>query len=176
MTAFLIVAGIGLAMLVISGIVGEFLELLDFVDLGVSSLALSLALLTFGSAGALATTLGVGTLPAIAIALASGAAFAVGGQKFVNHLVASDDGDAAYELKGLLGKSTSTIGPNGGEVRLSDPRELETRLAWSDEVIEPGTAIEVIEYGEGRVKVATTRNDAHLKLPSPYGEPTPLAE
>ena len=154
MTGFLIIGGIGLVVLVASLVFGELFDLPDIGDVGISSTALAAALTTLGTVGVLATSLGASTGVAIGAAAVAGAAAAFAAQKAINALVRSSDGDTSHELVGLEGSLTATTTPASGQVRLDDPREVESRLAWSDTELPPGTRVRVVASAGSRVKVA----------------------
>ena len=58
---------------------------------------------------------------------------------------------------GAQGSVTSGVDRGHGEVSLDAATELETRLAFSDEPIEQGTRIVVVEQHGARVKVEPVR-------------------
>ncbi|WP_164737243.1 NfeD family protein [Georgenia sp. SYP-B2076] len=153
MTAFLIIGGIGLLVLVVSLTVGEIFDAFDSLEVGLSSSALGAALTTLGTVGVLATSLGASALVAALVAVAAGAVAAFIVQKAITALVRSGDGDTSYDVVGLEGSLTATTGPASGQVRLDDPREVESRLAWSDTELAPGTRVRVVSRAGARVKV-----------------------
>lgn len=162
MLIFAIVGAVGLILLIIS----SFLDgIFDFVDFGVSSIALSLALLFFGGTGLLFTNFNFGLIATLIFSLVAAILVAVFAQAIINHLIQTEDGATTYDLAGLTGVATSKITDNSGEVSLYDPREVESRLAWSEMPLEAGTKIRVVARSGSRVKVEEDK-----PIPdSPYG-------
>ena len=73
-------------------------------------------------------------------------------QLVITRLASSED-PPPPPLEGAFGVATATTGPDGGEVRLDGVRDLENRLAWSDEQIEAGTRVVVHAVSGSRVHV-----------------------
>jgi membrane-bound ClpP family serine protease len=151
-TVFLVVGGAGLLLLVLSMVLGDIFESFDIGDGAISGLALGIGLVVFGASGviALAADLGTGWAYALAAALAVAAVFLA--QLVVRKLAASED-PPPPPLEGAFGVTTATTDPSGGEVRLEGVRDLESRLAWSDEPIPPGVRILVVGSSGSRVHV-----------------------
>jgi membrane protein implicated in regulation of membrane protease activity len=152
MLPFLIVGGVGLAVLLISLLVGDLFDHFEIGDGAISGTALGIAAVVFGVAGVL--TVQSGLAPAWAYGLA--ALFAVVAYVLavivVRRLTKSSDGVPASAV-GLTGVSTSPVSPSGGEVSLDGPGEIERRLAYSDEPIGSGLRVRVVEHSGTRVKV-----------------------
>lgn len=149
---FLIVGGLGLAFLVVSLVLGDVFDHFDIGDGAISGTALSVGLVVFGAAGAIAASLGwelvwayvlAGVLAAIAYAFSALA---------VRSLTRSSDGVPQSAL-GLTGVTKSSVSSAGGEVSLDGPGELERRLAYSDAPIAEGVRVRVVEHAGTRVKV-----------------------
>ena len=150
MVVFIVIGGVGLAVLLLSLVLGD---LVDLGDGDVSGTSLGAGAVTFGAIGTIVTVNG---LPVVWAYVAS-AVFAVlvmlGVQRLVRRLRETEDG-IAYTTVGISGVVTATVVPNGaGEVSLDDPRELERRLAWADTEIPAGARIVVVEQAGSRVKV-----------------------
>ncbi|MFB7894344.1 hypothetical protein ACFC1I_19235 [Microbacterium sp. NPDC056044] len=152
MLPFLIVGGIGLAVLLISLIVGDIFDHFDIGDGAISGTALGIAAVVFGASGALTTTNGLDTVWAYVLAAVLAVIAYVIAVLFVKRLTKSSDGVPASAL-GLSGVTRSTVSPAGGEVSLDGPHEVERRLAYSDEPIAEGLRIRVVEHSGTRVKV-----------------------
>lgn len=150
MIVFLIIGGVGLALLLISMLFGELLDLLDGA---LSGTGLGAGLTIFGASGllVLANDWPVGF--AYVIAAAAGLVTLVGVQLLVRRFQSSEDG-APSNPADLTGVARTRISPNGGEVSLDGPHELEARLAYSDDEIPAGAVIRVVETHGSRVKVA----------------------
>ena len=150
MVVFIVIGAVGLAVLLLSLVLGD---LVDLGDGDVSGTSLGAGAVTFGAIGTIVTVNG---LPVVWAYVAS-AVFAVlvmlGVQRLVRRLRETEDG-IAYTTVGISGVVTATVVPNGaGEVSLDDPRELERRLAWADTEIPTGARIVVVEQAGSRVKV-----------------------
>ncbi|UAJ80624.1 NfeD family protein [Leifsonia sp. ZF2019] len=150
MIVFLIIGGVGLALLLISMLFGELLDLLDGA---LSGTGLGAGLTIFGASGllVLANDWPVGF--AYLIAAAAGVVTLIGVQLLVRRFQSSEDGTPS-DPSDLTGVTRTRVTPNGGEVSLDGPHELEARLAYSDEEIPAGTVIRVVESHGARVKVA----------------------
>lgn len=160
MIVFLIIGGVGLALLLISMLFGELLDLLDGA---LSGTGLGAGLTIFGASGllVLANDWPVGF--AYVIAAAAGLVALVGVQLLVRRFQSSEDG-VPSDPADLTGVARTRVSPNGGEVSLDGPHELEARLAYSDEEIPAGTVVRVVETHGARVKVVRL---ATLPLPEP---------
>jgi len=149
---FLIVGGVGLAVLLISLIVGDIFDHFDIGDGAISGTALGIAAVVFGASRALTTTNGLDTLWAYVLAAVLAIIAYVIAVLFVKRLTKSSDGVPASAL-GLSGVTRSTVSPAGGEVSLDGPHEVERRLAYADDTIAEGVRVRVIEHTGTRVKV-----------------------
>lgn len=152
MLPFLIVGGVGLAVLLISLIVGDIFDHFEIGDGAISGTALGIAAVVFGASGALTFTSGLDTVWAYVLAAVLAVLAYLVAVFFVKRLTKSSDGAPASAL-GLTGVSRSDISPAGGEVSLDGPGEVERRLAYSDEPIPEGVRIRVVEHSGTRVKV-----------------------
>jgi len=149
MTPFIIVGGIGLVAVLASLFFGELLDLLDGA---ISLTAIGSAFTVFGAVGALVVANGLPEWSAYLISLAVGVLVLVGVQALIRAFRRSEDG-VPTDPTGLTGVARSTITGASGEVSLDGPNEIETRMAFSDERIEPGTRIRVVELQGTRVRV-----------------------
>ncbi len=149
MLPFLIVGGIGLALVLVSLV---FDEILDFLDGALSGTAVGSALVVFGAAGAVAVANELPDWSAYLISAVIGIVVFVGVQVLIRSLRRSEDGTPSSPV-GLYGVSRSTITTTSGEVSLDGPHEIETRLAFADETIPRDTRIRVVELQGSRVRV-----------------------
>lgn len=152
MLPFLIVGGVGLAVLLISLIVGDIFDHFEIGEGAISGTALGIAAVVFGASGVLTYTSGLDQVWAYVLAAVLALAAYVVAVFFVKRLTRSSDG-APMSAIGLTGVTRSPITPSGGEVSLDDPHEIERRLAYSDETIPEGVRIRVVEHSGTRVKV-----------------------
>lgn len=149
---FLIVGGIGLAILLVSLILGDIFDHFDVGDGAISGTALGIAGVVFGASGVLVSTAGLDTVWAYVLAIALALVAYVIAVLFVRRLTKSSDGVPASAM-GLSGVTRSTVSPAGGEVSLDGPNEVERRLAYADDTIPDGVRIRVVEHSGTRVKV-----------------------
>ncbi|WP_019181937.1 NfeD family protein [Microbacterium yannicii] len=152
MLPFLIVGGVGLAVLLISLIVGDIFDHFEIGDGALSGTALGVAAVVFGASGVLTYTSNLDTVWAYVLAAVLAVMAYLIAVFFVKRLTRSSDGVPLSAL-GLSGVSRSDISPAGGEVSLDGPGEIERRLAYSDERIPEGVRVRVIEHSGTRVKV-----------------------
>lgn len=152
MLPFLIVGGVGLAVLLLSLIVGDIFDHFEIGDGAISGTALGIAAVVFGASGVLTYTSGLDTVWAYVLAAVLAVLAYLVAVFFVKRLTKSSDGTPASAV-GLSGVTRSTVSPSGGEVSLDGPQEVERRLAYADETIAEGTRIRVIEHSGTRVKV-----------------------
>ncbi|MCP2635742.1 NfeD family protein [Microbacterium sp. HD4P20] len=152
MLPFLIVGGIGLAVLLISLIVGDIFDHFEIGDGAISGTALGVAAVVFGASGVLTYTAGLDTVWAYVLAVVLAVLAYLVAVFFVKRLTRSSDGVPLSAL-GLTGVSRSDITPAGGEVSLDGPGEVERRLAYSEALIPEGVRIRVVEHSGTRVKV-----------------------
>lgn len=153
MLPFLIVGGVGLAVLLISLIVGDIFDHFEIGDGAISGTALGIAAVVFGASGALTYTSDLDPVWAYVLAAVLAILAYVVAVLFVKRLTKSSDG-VPVSAVGLSGVTRSTVSPAGGEVSLDGPHEVERRLAYSDETIAEGVRIRVVEHSGTRVKVA----------------------
>lgn len=152
MLPFLIVGGVGLAVLLISLIVGDIFDHFEIGEGAISGTALGVAAVVFGASGVLTSTSGLDTVWAYVLAAVLAVLAYLIAVFFVKRLTKSSDGVPLSAI-GLTGVSRSDISPAGGEVSLDGPGEVERRLAYSDEPIPEGVRIRVIDHSGTRVKV-----------------------
>jgi hypothetical protein len=150
MLPFLIVGAIGLLLLLSSIVIGDLLDLVGIGDGLVSGVAVGAALSIFGVAGIITVSNGLATWLTYVIAVALALVALVAIQLFVSHIAKQESG-GRYSPVGLVGFTTVSTGPAGGEVRLDDVRELERRPAISDAAIAAQTRIRVVEEDGFRV-------------------------
>jgi len=151
-TVFMILGGLGLVLLLLSLVVGEVFEEIGFGDGGLSGSSLGIGAVVFGASGVIALSNGLGSGWAYGIAIAFAVVAAGVAQLVITRLASSED-PPPPPLEGAFGVATATTGPDGGEVRLDGVRDLENRLAWSDEQIEAGTRVVVLAVSGSRVHV-----------------------
>ncbi|GAA1996108.1 hypothetical protein GCM10009739_01330 [Microbacterium ulmi] len=149
---FLIVGGVGLAILLISLVLGDIFDHFEIGEGAISGTALGIAAVVFGAAGVLTTQAGLEPVWAYVLAAAFAIVAYLLALLVVKRLTKSSDG-VPVNAVGLTGVSTSPISPAGGEVSLDGPGEIERRLAYSDEPIPEGRRIRVVEHSGTRVKV-----------------------
>lgn len=152
MIPFLIIGGVGIVLLVLSLIVGDIFDSLDIGDGAISGTGLGVAAVLFGASGAITTSAGLEIWWAYIVAAVAAVLAYLLTQLVIRRLTASSDGVPA-DVTGVTGVATATISPSGGEVSLDGSHEIERRLAYSDDVIEQGTRIRVLEHSGTRVKV-----------------------
>ncbi len=152
MTVFFVVGAVGLLLLVLSLVVGEIFESFEIGDGGISGLAVGIGAVVFGASGVLARSAELADVWAYVIAAAFAVVAGLVAQTVITKLAASEDAPPP-PLEGAFGVLTSTTGPEGGEVRLEGVRDLESRLAWSDEELPAGTRIVVVGVSGSRVHV-----------------------
>jgi len=149
MLPFLIVGGIGLVLVVFSLM---FDEILDFLDGALSGTAVGSALVVFGASGAIAVSNGLPDWSAYLISVVIAVVVFIGVQLLIRSLRRSEDGTPSSPV-GLYGVTRSNISTTSGEVSLDGPHEIETRLAFADELIPRDTRIRVVELQGSRVRV-----------------------
>ena len=147
MLAFIIIGAVGLALLILSMLLGELFDLGDGL---VSGTSLGVGGVVFGALGAIATTNDLPPWTAYVGSAVVAVAVMLFVRRVIRGLASSEDG-AARDLVGMQGAVTSTITGGHGEVSLD--AELERRLAWADQVITEGTRIVVLDEAAGRVRV-----------------------
>ncbi|MBD3942216.1 NfeD family protein [Microbacterium sp. NEAU-LLC] len=152
MLPFLIVGGVGLAVLLISLLIGDIFDHFDIGDGAISGTALGIAAVVFGASGAITYTSGLDTVWAYVLAAVLAVLAYLVAVVLVKRLTKSSDGVPTSAV-GLSGVSRSDITPAGGEVSLDGPAEVERRLAYSDAPIPEGVRVRVIEHSGTRVKV-----------------------
>lgn len=152
MMPFLIVGGVGLAVLLISLLVGDIFDHFEIGEGAISGTALGIAAVVFGASGVLTSTSGLDQVWAYVLAAVLAIIAYVLALYFVNRLTKSSDGVPASAV-GQTGVTRSPITVSDGEVSLDGPHEIERRLAFSDVPIAEGVRIRVIEHSGTRVKV-----------------------
>lgn len=150
LTIFLVVGGLGVVLLLVSLVVGDHLE--GIGDGALSGTALGIAAVLFGGAGVATSAAELPTWSAYIVAVAAAAVSYFSVRGITRKLVGSSDG-GPIDVTGLRGIATASITVEGGEVSLDGPREVERRLAYSEEPIPAGTRIRVVEMAGTRVKV-----------------------
>lgn len=151
-TVFLVIGGIGLVVLLASLVFGDIFESLGVGEGGFSGIAAGVGAVVFGASGVIALSQDLSTLWAYVIGVGFAVVAAVASQRLVTHLSATEDAPPP-PLEGAFGTTTATTGPTGGEVRLDGVRDLEARLAWSDDEIAAGTRVVVVGVSGSRVQV-----------------------
>ncbi|WP_066582962.1 NfeD family protein [Cellulomonas timonensis] len=152
MLLFSIIGGIGLLLLVVSLVLGEVFGELSFGDVGLSGSAVGIGAVVFGASGVIAVANDLPTVWTYAFAVLFAAISAAVAQVMINRLADGEDAPPPA-LEGAFGVLTATTGPDGGEVRLEGVRDLESRLAWSDDVLDAGQRVVVIGVSGSRVRV-----------------------
>ena len=153
MLVFIIIGLLGLALAVASLVLGDFIELADGALSGTS---LGAGGMLFGATGMVVLSSGLEPWVAYPAGLVVGILVIVLVNVLLKRLKAGDDG-TPVSLVGAQGSVTSGVDRGHGEVSLDAATELETRLAFSDEPIEQGTRIVVVEQHGARVKVEPVR-------------------
>lgn len=153
MLVFIIIGLLGLALAVASLLLGDFLELADGA---ISGTSLGAGGMLFGATGMVVLSSGLEPWVAYPAGLVVGILVIVLVNVLLKRLRAGDD-DKPVSLVGTQGSVTSDVDRGHGEVSLDAVTELETRLAFSDEPIEQGTRIVVVEQHGARVKVEPVR-------------------
>jgi membrane protein implicated in regulation of membrane protease activity len=153
MLVFIIIGLLGLALAVASLVLGDFI---DLVDGALSGTSLGAGAMLFGATGMVVLSSGLEPWVAYPAGLVVGLQVIVLVNVLLKRLKAGDDG-TPVSLVGAQGSVTSGVDRGHGEVSLDAATELETRLAFSDEPIEQGTRIVVVEQHGARVKVEPVR-------------------
>lgn len=150
MTLFIILGGVGLALLLISLVFGD---IFDFDGGGLISIpGIGIGLVVFGASGAITTAAGLHPLWVYLIATLVGLVAYALAALVVRSLQRSSDGEQR-DVTGDTGLAMSRITQSTGEVSLDAPGEIERRLAFADTDIEQGTRIRVVRMFGSRVKV-----------------------
>lgn len=152
LTPFIIIGSVGLLLLVVSLVVGDVFDNLDFADGALSGTALGIAAVVFGASGVFIVPAGLDGIWVYVLAAVFAVIAYVVAVIFIRKLSSSSDG-APVNTVGLTGVSRSPISPAGGEVSLDGPHEIERRLAYADVDISEGVRIRVVEHSGTRVKV-----------------------
>jgi membrane protein implicated in regulation of membrane protease activity len=153
MLVFIIIGLLGLALAVASLLLGDFI---DLADGALSGTSLGAGGMLFGATGMVVLSSGLEPWVAYPAGLVVGILVIVLVNVLLKRLKAGDDG-TPVSLVGTQGSVTSDVDRGHGEVSLDAATELETRLAFSDEPIEQGTRIVVVEQHGARVKVEPVR-------------------
>lgn len=158
MTTFLIVGLAGAALLVVSTLIGDLLGSIDVGDGLISGASVGAGLTFFGIPGYLVLSSG----GPLWLALAAGIVLAVASMLMIrtitSKLAASSEPDT-YELIGLAGITTEATNATNGEVKLSHPREINKRLAFSTEPLPAGVSVVVTATLGSKVKVTPTTTE-----------------
>ncbi|GGA56035.1 hypothetical protein GCM10011490_02350 [Pseudoclavibacter endophyticus] len=150
MTLFIILGGVGLALLLVTLIFGDFL---DFDGGGLVSLpGIAVGLVLFGASGAITLSAGLDMIWVYVIAIMMGLVAYALAALVVRSLQRSSDGEAR-DVTGDTGVTMSRITVSTGEVYLDAPGEIERRQAFADEEIPQGVRIRVVRVYGPRVKV-----------------------
>jgi membrane-bound ClpP family serine protease len=149
MIVFLVIGIAALALLLLSLLVGEIVDLGDGTLSGTS---LGVGGVVFGSVGVIVTANGLPTWVAYVGSLVVAVVVVLVVQRLVTHLRDSEDG-TPVSLVGVQGTATTAIDPSRGEVSLDAAHELERRLAWSEEPIPEGARVVVLEQSGSKVRV-----------------------
>jgi membrane-bound ClpP family serine protease len=149
MIAFIVIGIAGLALLLLSLLVGE---IVDLGDGAVSGTTLGVGGVVFGAVGVIVASNDLPSWLAYVGSLVVALVVMVLVQLLVKNLRASEDG-VPVSLVGVQGTATTAIDPARGEVSLDAAHELERRLAWSDEPIPEGARVVVLEQSGSRVRV-----------------------
>lgn len=153
MLTFLIIGLAGLMLVLISMLLGEFI---DFGDGVLSGTSLGVAGLVFGAVGLITRANGLPELWTYVGSAAVALLVLVLVQVTIKRLRDTEDGQP-YSLVGVTGIAMSDISTTTGEVNLDDPREIERRMAWADDAIAAGSRIKVIVHAGSRVKVVPAK-------------------
>ena len=105
---FLIVGGVGLAILLISLLLGDIFDHFEIGDGAISGTALGIAAVVFGAAGVLTSTAGLDLVWAYVLAIAFALVAYLLAVVFVRRLTKSSDGVPLSAL-GLTGVTRSTV-------------------------------------------------------------------
>lgn len=152
MMPFLIVGGIGVALLLVSLLLGDLFDSLDVGDGLISATSLGVGAIVFGASGTLTVGAGLDLVWAYVLAIVLALVAYLLTALLVRRLKQSSDGVPATAV-GLSGVTRSEITPAGGEVSLDGPHEVERRLAYALEPIPEGVRIRVVDQSGMRVKV-----------------------
>lgn len=155
MTAFLIVGLVGVALLVASTLLGDLLGMFDIGDGLISGASLGAGLTFFGVPGYLVLSNNGPLWLAFVLAAVLAAASMLLISVVTRNLADSSQPDT-YEVVGLTGITTEATTATHGEVKLSHPREINKRLAFSTETLPAGTSVIVTETHGSKVKVTST--------------------
>lgn len=153
MLVFVIIGLLGLALALASLVLGDFI---DLADGALSGTTLGAGGLLFGATGMVVLSSGLPLWVAYPAGLAAAVLVIILVNVLIRRLNTGNDG-APVSLVGVQGTVTSDVDRGHGEVSLDAATELETRLAFSDEPIEQGTRIAVVEQHGARVKVEPVR-------------------
>ncbi|MFD7309342.1 NfeD family protein [Promicromonospora sp. NPDC059942] len=153
MLVFIVIGLLGLALALASLLLGDFFDLLDGA---ISGTSLGAGALLFGATGTVIVSSGLPVWVAYPAGLVVAVLVIVLVNVLIKRLKAGEDG-APVSLVGAQGSVTSDVDRGHGEVSLDAATELEARLAFSDEPIEQGTRVVVVEQHGSRVKVEPVR-------------------
>ncbi|MFD6445686.1 NfeD family protein [Promicromonospora sp. NPDC060204] len=153
MLVFIVIGLLGLALALASLLLGDFFDLLDGA---ISGTSLGAGALLFGATGTVIVSSGLPVWVAYPAGLVVAVLVIVLVNVLIKRLKAGEDG-GPVSLVGAQGSVTSDVDRGHGEVSLDAATELEARLAFSDEPIEQGTRVVVVEQHGSRVKVEPVR-------------------
>jgi membrane protein implicated in regulation of membrane protease activity len=162
MTTFLIVGLIGAALLVVSTLIGDLLGAFNIGDGLISGASVGAGLTFFGIPGYLV----LNSEGPLWLALAAGVILAGCSMLMIRAItrkLAESSEQESYELIGLAGITTESTTATYGEVKLSHPREINKRLAFSTETLPAGTPVIVTETLGSKVKVASITTEGLSK-------------
>lgn len=149
MLVFLIVGGVAIGLLLISMLFGELLSLLDGA---ISGTALGVGGTFFGASGVIVVANGLPDWVAYVAAAVLGL-LALGVVQLVIGRFRSTEDVVPTDPSGLVGVARTRITTTSGEVSLTGPHEVETRMAFADEELPAGSQIRVVAAHGSRVKV-----------------------
>ncbi len=172
LTVFLIIAGLGFALLLVSLVFGEVFELFGFdVDVGggidghglLDSRAVSVFITTFGGVGAIATQLGFSVLPSALLGLASGLAFGGLVSLFARFLYRQQS-TSSVSASQLVGRNAQVIVaiPAGGvgqiSCRIGEERVERIARSRDSRELSLGTLVCIEEIGSNFVIVSPVQD------------------
>lgn len=160
MTAFFIVGVVGVVILVLSVLLGDLLGIFDIGDGLISGASVGAGLTFFGVPGYLTLSNGGPLWLAFVLAAILAAVAMMVIQRMTRTLADSSEVEE-YSLVGLSGITTESTSATHGEVKLSHPREINKRLAFSSDSIPVGTAVLVTEVHGSKVKITPSTEGPH---------------
>lgn len=152
MLTFAVIGGAGLLLLVISMVVGEFLDLFDGV---LSGTAIGAGATLFGAGGFLVLINGGPVWLAYTLGAVLGL-LGVFALWLLTRKMAAITDEQPHEVLGLHGIATTPITRIIGKVQLNHPGEINQRLAVAENTIDQGTPVTVVAIMGDRIQVAPT--------------------